>query len=257
MQSTDMSAVTFIPITSEYARSTYADFEVVVQMSTGYINASKLCGLAMTKAGKQKEFSRWQRNDTAQRLISAVAKELGMIPSMLLREVRDVCIQLRGTYVHHMLVLDIITWADAAFYVKAAVIVNACVARHIVNLAAAQESQLRAQSQRIAALEDALDAREELIIDSSPQAGYVYFIISTAYTADGAVKIGHAVNPQSRLKRLQTGNVATLSIYKQIHSSNRIQLERDLHQRFKHRHIRGEWYNLLLSEVDELTIEIA
>ena len=65
----------------------------------------------------------------------------------------------------------------------------------------------------------------------------IYFI-----KADNSVmvKIGKSVNPQARLKSLQTGSAAKLKIIKIIDGG--IYLESILHIYFKHLRKHGEWF---------------
>jgi hypothetical protein len=66
--------------------------------------------------------------------------------------------------------------------------------------------------------------------------GYVYFI------SDGErVKIGRSVNIESRLNALQTSTAVPLKLLAAIPGGGR---ERELHRRFAHLRIRGEWFRL-------------
>lgn len=68
--------------------------------------------------------------------------------------------------------------------------------------------------------------------------GSVYFIQSGS---DGPVKIGFAGDPGARLKTLQTGHPEVLVIRAVL--PDRIQAdEKDLHERFRHLWIQGEWF---------------
>jgi hypothetical protein len=65
----------------------------------------------------------------------------------------------------------------------------------------------------------------------------VYFI-QDMHT--GAIKIGSARFPEVRLKELQTGTSAELRLLSAVPGGQA--LERDLHERFAHLRIRGEWF---------------
>lgn len=67
----------------------------------------------------------------------------------------------------------------------------------------------------------------------------VYFIQGKS---GGAVKIGHSSDPEHRLKRLQTGNSEPLRIIAMI--SGGAAKEAELHRKFSHLNIQGEWFNL-------------
>lgn len=70
-----------------------------------------------------------------------------------------------------------------------------------------------------------------------PSPSYVYFVKS----GQGEIKIGIAVHPGQRIKKLQTGNPSTLELLAVIHGGE--DLERSLHQRFQHLRLRGEWFS--------------
>lgn len=67
--------------------------------------------------------------------------------------------------------------------------------------------------------------------------GYVYFIQAGE---GGPVKIGTALNPTTRVASLQTGHHAELRLLRT--ASGRRDIEARLHERFRHIHVRGEWY---------------
>jgi hypothetical protein len=86
--------------------------------------------------------------------------------------------------------------------------------------------------------------------------GYVYFIISSNYPVDSAVKIGHTKNLTRRLRELQTGTPYTLRIYKHIYSADCIALEARLHARYASHNIAREWFRLTLAEVDTAVAQV-
>lgn len=71
-------------------------------------------------------------------------------------------------------------------------------------------------------------------------AEYVYFVLSPG---EEAIKIGVAVNPFDRIDKLQQGNPCELELFGCVcgHPRPRV-LEADLHARFAHLRIRGEWF---------------
>lgn len=88
-----------------------------------------------------------------------------------------------------------------------------------------------------------------------PKIGYVYFIIEAANlhvnrNEEILVKIGFAIDPIRRIRSLQTGNPSSLTIYKSIKSEKYKQLENFLHKKYKSKKVRGEWFNISLSEID-------
>jgi len=80
--------------------------------------------------------------------------------------------------------------------------------------------------------------------------GYVYFIQGQH---GGAIKIGYSVNPQKRLKELQTGYPDTLKILVMLPGN---EYTRDIfHRQLKESRLNGKWFkpdNLVIDKVNEL-----
>jgi hypothetical protein len=65
----------------------------------------------------------------------------------------------------------------------------------------------------------------------------IYFI------SDGKkIKIGISIDPERRLKSLQTGSSNTLRLVEIVSGNDK--LERQLHEYYKDYHERGEWFNI-------------
>lgn len=67
--------------------------------------------------------------------------------------------------------------------------------------------------------------------------GYVYFVQGES---GGAIKIGHSLDPQGRLKGLQTGYPDTLTLLLLIPGGEDV--ERAYHRKFAAFSLRGEWF---------------
>lgn len=67
--------------------------------------------------------------------------------------------------------------------------------------------------------------------------GYVYFIQGKC---GGAIKVGYSVNPEGRLRELQTGYPDTLMILLMIPGTQ--STERALHKEFEAAKLKGEWF---------------
>lgn len=65
----------------------------------------------------------------------------------------------------------------------------------------------------------------------------VYFIKGES---TGNIKIGHSRNPEGRIRGFQTASSEKLTIIKTIEGGEKV--EKELHQRFAHINIRGEWF---------------
>ena len=53
----EVARVTFEPINEKYSNARYGEFDVIMDMTTGYINATKLCA----QGGKR--FKNWTANN--------------------------------------------------------------------------------------------------------------------------------------------------------------------------------------------------
>lgn len=80
------------------------------------------------------------------------------------------------------------------------------------------------------------------------RSGFVYFI---QQGLDGPIKIGFTIDPMERLASLQTANPYELHLLGCIAKNEA--LERELHQKYSHHHLRGEWF----SPADEIVDYIA
>lgn len=81
--------------------------------------------------------------------------------------------------------------------------------------------------------------RMQGIANSPPKEpkGYVYFIQGLC---GGAIKVGYSVDPNKRLKELQTGYPDTLTILLMIPGTE--QTEKTLHRQFESSRLKGEWF---------------
>ena len=70
--------------------------------------------------------------------------------------------------------------------------------------------------------------------------GFVYF---ASEADDGPIKIGHALNPATRVKSLQAGHPRELVLLGQIRSDDANLAEKALHKQLASSRIRGEWFS--------------
>lgn len=76
------------------------------------------------------------------------------------------------------------------------------------------------------------------------------FVYVIENSDNGAIKIGVANDPEKRLAQLQTGSVSELClVYQSYICSNAFNIESQVHQHFKDKHIRGEWYAVSKDDV--------
>ena len=84
-------------------------------------------------------------------------------------------------------------------------------------------------------------------LEGTPE-GEVYFIFME--DDDQKCKIGKSDNPTKRTSQLQTGNPYELYVYKTLPGYAR--LEKMLHNYFKEKKIKREWFNITFEDVDDI-----
>lgn len=79
--------------------------------------------------------------------------------------------------------------------------------------------------------------------------GFLYLIRDefTAY-----IKIGISLNPNKRIKELQTGNSNQLTLLYSIQTEYYMKLESTLHRHYKYLNITNEWFDLSINELNEI-----
>ena len=103
-------------IDNVYSKAKYAGFDVIMNMETGYINATKLC------ADGGKLMKNWVRNDGNKELVEFFEKnQINNEPVLI--NVTNYGV-LRGTYVHPKLIPHIASWVSPEFAYKVSEIVN-------------------------------------------------------------------------------------------------------------------------------------
>jgi hypothetical protein len=80
------------------------------------------------------------------------------------------------------------------------------------------------------------------------EAGNIYFVTDGNFTKIGAT----TYNVDKRLVELQTGNAKKLSVIGFYEVDNKITTERYLHELFNDRNILNEWFDLSLSDINEI-----
>lgn len=93
--------------------------------------------------------------------------------------------------------------------------------------------------------------RQSTALLGKPDKGTVYIIWSWNTKL---YKIGHAIDSKKRIKRVQQEDktVGRVTVIHTIEANYASQLERHLHERFRARRIRGEWFALEDADLDYL-----
>jgi hypothetical protein len=101
-------------------------------------------------------------------------------------------------------------------------------------------------------IEDALKREDDGNVRDEPTeeipkitSGYIYLLKS----GDGCYKIGRSKNVKSRMKAFNTQAPHSPELLHVIPSKDMYRSEEELHQRYAHCHVRGEWFALAEEEV--------
>jgi len=136
-------------INEKYSKAKYGEFNVIIDMTNGYINATKLC------ADGSKRFENWIRNNGNKELIEffETTHALNFEYMKITITGGKECI-IRGTYVHPDLIPHIASWVSSAFAYKVSKIVNNFLVRE-------KEDEIRILSGDKSRLEKMLEESEK------------------------------------------------------------------------------------------------
>jgi hypothetical protein len=160
----DITILAYEKITDKYSKAKYGDFDVIMDMTTGYINATKLA-----KDGGRNLF-KWIENSASKRLIEVFEENI----NDSLRNRREVAISvknstkslhkvltgandLRGTYVHPKLITHIASWVSPQFAWKVSEIVN----NFLVKEKESEIRKLQGEKSELAKMFEAAEKRRE------------------------------------------------------------------------------------------------
>jgi hypothetical protein len=116
--------IVFKNISDGFAWGRYGNLNVIVDTTTGHINASHLCDLASADSNTKKTYAEWECREQSQEFIEAVTEDLNMSRDEIIISRTDLPGHLRGTYVHSLLIPYILMWASVKFYVYASKVID-------------------------------------------------------------------------------------------------------------------------------------
>ncbi len=158
----NLADIAFEQIVGDYYWGKYGEFKVIIDTRTGYINATELCKLAMSRMGGPKQFSMWRQNTSSDDLISAASRSRGIPRDQLFNIVVTGRNDLRGTYTHPVIIPHVASWASPDFAIKVSDIVNAQLMREhreLIRVKNDKIDELTRQVQELMAL--TRDSRDE------------------------------------------------------------------------------------------------
>ena len=84
---------------------------------------------------------------------------------------------------------------------------------------------------------------------ATDNSGFIYLLAANIH-----YKIGCSKTPQKRLQTIQSNNASNCSIIHRIFTFDMYALEKALHKHYKQHWVRGEWFDLPQSEVDNFIV---
>lgn len=113
-------------INDEFSSAIYGDFEIIIRNDNGYINATKLCKMV------GKEFFHWKANSVSKELIKELSNHLNISENKLI-ESPNVDNNLRGSYVHPLLITHIACWCGPNFAIKVGIWIEEWKQHSVIN----------------------------------------------------------------------------------------------------------------------------
>ena len=107
-------------INDRYSMATYLGLKCIMDMTTGYINATKFCSSTSDESKRFDSYSRSERYKKLFGYMESSPQYCGELSIHITAGTYD----LRGTYLHPDLLLDLSSWISPSAYIKASRIVN-------------------------------------------------------------------------------------------------------------------------------------
>lgn len=114
----DNIQITYNDIDNNYSEGFYGDYKIIIMKNNGYINATYLCNKFLNKYNNKKRFREWKRNIKSKEIINQIALDLNIPVSKMMILISEGQNITRGTYVHPILIPNIISWISSSNEVK-------------------------------------------------------------------------------------------------------------------------------------------
>jgi len=105
----DIRELAFEQIKDNYSWGMYGNLKIIIDMKDSYINATDICAMGSKRTGNKKELKKWMKKETSKELIKEIKSMEDFGKRDLTRTVNTGEIITRGTYVHPLLILHIIS----------------------------------------------------------------------------------------------------------------------------------------------------
>ena len=114
----DITKLAYEKINHKYSKAKYGEFDVIMDMTTGYINATKLC----TDGGRN--MYKWLENKSNKELVEYYKSQSTEFGGLTYTIKGGNLPYITGTYVHPKLITHIASWVSPSFAWKVSEIVN-------------------------------------------------------------------------------------------------------------------------------------
>jgi hypothetical protein len=118
---TDITKLAYEKITDRYYKARYLGLECIMDITNGYINGTKLC---LSAKDKSKKILNYIDRMRCKLLINYYMSNIIDYSADLSVNVVDGIKEIRGTYLHPILFLDLAIWISPAAYMKANTIIT-------------------------------------------------------------------------------------------------------------------------------------
>ena len=112
----DITKLAYEKITDRYYKAKYLGLECIMDITNGYINGTKFCSAYKDKS---KKFVNYINNGRYKILATYYMSNVRNFSSDLYIKVKDGVKEVRGTYLHPILFLDLAIWISPIAYTKA------------------------------------------------------------------------------------------------------------------------------------------
>jgi hypothetical protein len=117
----DITKLAYEKITDVYYKVVYLGLDCIVNIETGYINGTKLC---LSCKNTSKTIDNYINHYRYKLLISYYMSNISDHAEELFVKVKDSIKEIRGTYVHPILFLDLAIWISPRAYINASKIIS-------------------------------------------------------------------------------------------------------------------------------------
>ena len=121
MSDTDITKLAYEKITDKYYRAKYLGMECIMDISNGFINGTNFC---LSARNKTKILSNYINRTRYKFMVPYYMSNITNYSSDLFIKVTQGIKEIRGTYLHPILFLDLAIWICPAAYIKATKIIS-------------------------------------------------------------------------------------------------------------------------------------